>query len=305
MISLSLLCVLFGLAIFANWIAQKSEGSYLWLGIVAILLLFGRTMIMGQWLLLCIMLLGLLLEALWPRRWYNWASKETLESLGINSFASLVAIAVQALVFGDLMEDLPPGTGSWRFLPTEASLWLHVLVLVALLDFKRYWFHRLDHCSIFFWRFHKIHHELQELHCISGNRDYPTYNVGHVISDIVIVYLIGATKEAFALTLVIQVIFAVFIAHLNVNFPSVDEKFPWFAYLIVTPNFHAWHHTVHCRYDANLADIFPIWDVLFRTFEVPRGNPCDWQFGLQQSERLPQSVLEKLISPFINVSSTG
>jgi sterol desaturase/sphingolipid hydroxylase (fatty acid hydroxylase superfamily) len=300
-----LLCASLGFALFADWAKQKWERIFLGLGIVAVLLQLERIMFMGGWLLLSLILLGLLIESLAFRRWYyNWASKETLTSLGIGSCSRLLVIAVQALIFGNLMEDLPPGTGSWGFAVTGAALWLQVLVILVLLDFKKYWFHRLDHSVIFFWRFHKIHHGVSELHCLSP-RNHPIYNLGHIISDIGIVYLIGVTKEAFAISIVVYAIFAGLIAHINWDFPRcIDGKLPWFAYLIATPNVHAWHHTIHCRYDANLGDVFYIWDVLFGTFEVPRGNSCDWQFGLLESEQLPPSVLGQLMSPFTNLEKT-
>lgn len=139
------LCASFGFALFADWATQKWKRVSLWLGIVAVLLYLEREMLIEGWLLLGIILLCLLMESLRFRRWCNWASKEILQSLGISSCARLSVIAVQALIFRDLMADLPPGTGSWGFVATGASLWLQVLVLVVLTDFKRYWFHRLDH----------------------------------------------------------------------------------------------------------------------------------------------------------------
>ncbi|MEH2214347.1 sterol desaturase family protein [Nostoc sp.] len=294
-------CALLGLALFAGWVAPKWKRVYLCLAIVGIALFFGRTVILYNWLMPCIMLLILLIEAPWSQSWYNWSTKEILETLGINACADLSTIVVVALAFGHLLRDFPLGTGNWGLVTIGVPLWLQVVVFLVLIDFQRYWFHRLDHSFIFLWRFHKIHHGISKFNVISSQRAHPNHRIGNTICYLGIAYLIGITKEAYVLTLGCSLIFDIYLAHSNLNFPRLNEKFPWFAYLIVTPNFHGWHHTVHCRYNANLADFFPFWDILFGTFEKPYGNRCDWRFGLQESEQLPSSVLGQLMSPFNNI----
>jgi sterol desaturase/sphingolipid hydroxylase (fatty acid hydroxylase superfamily) len=298
LINLLLLCILFIICLLAEWTSQKWQQSFFWLSLVGLLVLLVTAIILHDWTRVGILLIGISIESLWFRQSNSWTSNETIVTLGINAFSGMIAIALQASLFGMLLKEFPSGTGHWGLVAFNTPLVLQIVIYLILEDFKRYCFHRLDHSSSFFWRFHRVHHGVAELNCITGSRDHPVFNLGHLTSDIGLAYLLGVTNEAFIIGLSIRMVFGGILPHFNVDFPSTTKTFPWWAYLIATPNFHAWHHTVHCRYDANLADVFPIWDVLFGTFEMPRGSSRDWQFGLKESEQLSQSVVGQLVSPF-------
>jgi sterol desaturase/sphingolipid hydroxylase (fatty acid hydroxylase superfamily) len=298
LINLLLLCLLLGVCLLGEWTSQKRQQVTLWLGIAGLLLLLATAIFVHDWTRVGILAIGIFLEFLWFRHSNHWVSQEALLTLGMNAFSGMIAIALQTFLFGALLKELPSGTGHWGLGALGTPLMLQIFIYLLLEDFKRYCFHRLDHSSAFFWRFHKIHHGVTELNCITGSRDHPVFNLGHLSSDIGLAYLLGITNEALVIGLSIRMVFGGILPHVNVDFPNTKQKFPWWAYLIATPNFHAWHHTVHCRYDANLADVFPLWDVLFGTFEMPRGSSRDWLFGLNESEQLPQSVVGQLVSPF-------
>ncbi|MBO1052849.1 MAG: sterol desaturase family protein [Dolichospermum sp. DET50] len=298
LINLLLLCILLGICLVAEWTAHKWQQAILWLSTAGLLILLVTAIILHDWTRVGILVIGIFLESLWFRQSNHWTSKETLITLGINAFSGMITISLQAFLFAVLLKEFPSGTGHWGLVALSTPLTLQIVIYLILEDFKRYCFHRLDHSSVFFWRFHKIHHGVTELNCITGSRDHPVFNLGHLTSDIGLAYLLGVTNEALVIGLSIRMVFGGILPHFNVDFPNTKKTFPWWAYLIATPNFHAWHHTVHCRYDANLADVFPIWDVLFGTFEMPRGSSCDWQFGLNESEQIPQSVVGQLVSPF-------
>lgn len=298
LINLLLLCILFGICLLTEWISHKWQQAFLWLSIAGLLVLFAIAISLRDWTRVGILMIGIFLESLWFRQSNNWTSNEILVTLGVNAFSGMIAIALQAFIFSVLLKEFPSGTGHWGLVALNTPLVLQIVTYLVLEDFKRYCFHRLDHYSVFFWRFHKIHHSVTELNCITGSRDHPVFHLGHLASDIGLAYLLGVTNEALVIALSIRMVFGGILPHFNVDFPNTKKTFPWWAYLIATPNFHAWHHTVHCRYDANLADVFPIWDVLFGTFEMPRGSSRDWQFGMNESEQLPQSVIGQLVSPF-------
>jgi sterol desaturase/sphingolipid hydroxylase (fatty acid hydroxylase superfamily) len=67
-------------------------------------------------------------------------------------------------------------------------------------------------------------------------------------------------------------------------------------YVISSPAFHRWHHTSASEgQDKNFAGFFPIWDLLFGTFYMPKGRqPTD--FGI--SDPIPGDILRQLIWPF-------
>jgi sterol desaturase/sphingolipid hydroxylase (fatty acid hydroxylase superfamily) len=46
-----------------------------------------------------------------------------------------------------------------------------------------------------------------------------------------------------------------------------------FKYVLATPVFHRWHHTpFEDGGDTNFAGTFPIWDILFGTFRMPKNR---------------------------------
>jgi sterol desaturase/sphingolipid hydroxylase (fatty acid hydroxylase superfamily) len=297
-IHLLLLCVLLGVGLLAEWMSRRWQQGVLWLGIAGLLLLLMIAIILQDWVRMGILAVGIFAELLWQRHRNPWPSHEVLLTLSMNAFSGLIEIALQLCLVSTLLQEFPSGTGHWSLAALGTPLGLQIFIYLVIEDFKRYCFHRLDHSSVFFWQFHKIHHGTVELNCITGSRDHPVFTLGHLISDIGLAYLLGITHEALIISLSIRMVFGGILPHFNVDFPDTKEVFPWWGYVIATPNFHAWHHTTLCRYDANLADMFPLWDILFGTFEKPCGSSRDWQFGLSEAERLPQSVVRQLVSPF-------
>jgi len=298
MIETIILLIFFIYISLSNYFTFQGKKKFSVLGIIAIILLFGKAITLQEWSILGTLFLALLIENIWSRKEFSWTSQENLLSLGISSFQSILVIGVQVAVYGKLLTEIPPGSGHWGLSFLGFPLIFQILIYLVIEDLKRYWFHRLDHSSSFFWRFHKIHHSPTQLNYIIGNRDYPTFGIGHMLSDIGLAYLLGITGNALIIGLAIRSFLGGFIAHTDVNFPPIQDKFPWWFYVIVTPNFHAWHHTTHCKYNANLADIFPFWDVMFGTFEAPYGDPQKWQFGLEKSSQIPNSIWGQLLSPF-------
>lgn len=301
LINFLLLACLFAICLLGEWISEKSKPGVVWLSFAGFFVLITIAIFLQDWVRVGILTLGLFLELLWFRQAINWASEEILLTLGISAFSGTIAIALQAFLFSVLLDKFPSGTQNWGLTAWGMPLLLQTVTYLVLEDLKRYSFHRLDHSSKFFWRFHKIHHGVTKLNCITGSRDHPVFNLGHWTSDIGLAYLLGVTPTALALGLSIRMVFGGILPHFNVDFPNTTQTFPWWAYLIATPNFHAWHHTLHCRPNANLADVFPFWDVLFGTFEKPRGSSRDWQFGLNDSEQLPPSIVGQLAAPFRRV----
>ena len=70
---------------------------------------------------------------------------------------------------------------------------------------------------------------------------------------------------------------------------NLDWSHGIFKKIIVSPNFHKWHHAdIPDAYDKNFASIFPFYDILFKSYFCPgsaktvptgfNGNPGD-QFG--------------------------
>jgi sterol desaturase/sphingolipid hydroxylase (fatty acid hydroxylase superfamily) len=167
--------------------------------------------------------------------------------------------------------------------------WLQVLAAVAVTDFTAYWVHRVSHASPF-WRFHAIHHSSQELNWLSASRVHPVYDLVLRIIKVTPLALLGFHPLVLVKAIPILTIWAVFI-HSNLSWGFGPLK-----YVITTPRFHRWHHAASGQGRAqNLAGFFPVLDLAFGTFFLPR-NKMPTRFGTPVGE-VPETLWGQLIYP--------
>nr|WP_286185403.1 sterol desaturase family protein [Acidovorax cavernicola] len=141
-------------------------------------------------------------------------------------------------------------------LPFGAAL----LLLMLITDFARYWLHRFYHETAIGWRLHAIHHSAEHMDWISGSR---THGIETVLSTVVILapaFLLGFSQGVINVYILIAGAQAVF------NHTNASVRLGPLRYLIVTPNFHHWHHSRDAEgLDRCYAAHFAFWDYLFGT----------------------------------------
>jgi sterol desaturase/sphingolipid hydroxylase (fatty acid hydroxylase superfamily) len=70
-----------------------------------------------------------------------------------------------------------------------------------------------------------------------------------------------------------------------------------FKYVLATPVFHRWHHTsLEEGGNTNFAGTFPVWDILFGTFRMPKGE-LPKVYGIDE-EAFPSEIAGQLVYPF-------
>ena len=87
-------------------------------------------------------------------------------------------------------------------------------------------------------------------------------------------------------------------SHSNVKLPAAVDRV--LRYLVVTPNLHRIHHsTWQPETDSNFSAVFPIWDIIFRTFRpTPRRDHRIMPLGLEEIRgSLANRLLWLLLSP--------
>ena len=84
-------------------------------------------------------------------------------------------------------------------------------------------------------------------------------------------------------------------SHIWVRWPD-----PWSRFF-GSPAHHQVHHSCHpAHVNKNFAFMFPLWDVLFGTFEMPVSNG-DVAFGLGEGQEVEfTSCLELYFAPFLS-----
>jgi sterol desaturase/sphingolipid hydroxylase (fatty acid hydroxylase superfamily) len=168
-------------------------------------------------------------------------------------------------------------------------LWLQAIQIFVIGDFLGYWQHRWFHGG-WRWRFHAIHHSSTELDWLSSVRLHPVNDMLARIIVAIPIVLLGYNVGAVALFTLFTTIYAITL-HANLSWTYGPLR-----YVIASPAFHRWHHTsAEEGRDRNFAGFFPLWDLLFGTFHMPRGRQPD-RFGVD--DPVPEGLLGQLAWPF-------
>jgi len=158
--------------------------------------------------------------------------------------------------------DALAGAGAWvQGLPLG---WQLLLLLVAT-DLCQYWLHRGFHGRLL-WPFHAIHHGAEEVNWTTTFRVHPVNYLMLNTSLAVLAKLMGFSELCLLLAAPIF-FFSGALVHANLGWTWGPLR-----YVFASPVFHRWHHAAdpECQ-GSNFAPMFPVWDLAFGTFHMPRG----------------------------------
>jgi sterol desaturase/sphingolipid hydroxylase (fatty acid hydroxylase superfamily) len=174
---------------------------------------------------------------------------------------------------------------------------LQLLELLFAADLIGYLTHRLFHGRRL-WPIHAVHHSAERLTWLSSVRGHPINEVVNKVAVIFPLLLLGFDRTVTLSVAPLLVFYAIFLhANLRWNFGPL-------RYVIATPVFHRWHHTSEAEgLDKNFAGFFPVIDVLFGTFYMPRGKQPR-RFGVPGLD-MPPDLLGQLAYPFRARSPRG
>jgi len=177
-------------------------------------------------------------------------------------------------------------------LPTEVAVGL----AVALVAVGNYWGHRLTHQVPFLWRFHSVHHSIEQMDWVASGRLHPLDQAFTQAFTVFPLVLLGYGAGVFGGVAVFITLLALF-QHANVRL-----RFPGVRWVINTPEWHHWHHAIDVdARDKNFG--LPVVDKLFGTAYLPKGaRPV--AFGT--SSPVPaDGYLRHLAYPFSAVAKTA
>jgi sterol desaturase/sphingolipid hydroxylase (fatty acid hydroxylase superfamily) len=202
-------------------------------------------------------------------------------------FVVLVAVALFALLAYGRVDKLEimAGFGPLSRLPPFAQ----ALMMLVLADFIGYWMHRLFHGRRL-WKFHAVHHSSTTLDWLSSVRAHP---VNELVSRLATTLPLLALGFAPSAALWVAPVFALFAILLHAN---LDWDFGPLRCVVASPVFHRWHHSTDPgAQDVNFAGLFPLWDILFGTYHMPRGRVPE-RFGTDTP--VPDGLFAQLAYPF-------
>lgn len=238
-------------------------------------------------------------EGFWPSipKQPKWRRGVGLDSLYwfitpmISQVLSMISIAVLLLPLYVLMgrslewNHILAGYGWMGKLP----LWLQGAIAIVVGDFIGYWTHRWHHTPQL-WDYHAVHHSSDTLDWLSAVRLHPINDVISRVMQASPLLLLGMSPLAVELYVPFLSSYVAFI-HANVSW-----TYGPFRYVLASPAFHRWHHTMDEEgWGKNFAGLFPIYDVIFGTFYMPRGRQPR-NFGID--EKMTENFIGQLLYPF-------
>jgi sterol desaturase/sphingolipid hydroxylase (fatty acid hydroxylase superfamily) len=269
--------------------------------LLAFVVSFGQTLMKNLPISLGLAIVFTVLTSFWAcnpgQAW--WRKRDIVTDLCYWFFIPVIArylrigllIAGAALLFNITTADgliafYDNGHGPLAALPLPVQM---VIFLVGE-DIILYWSHRWFHGHSM-WKYHAVHHSSEELEWISAARFHPVELFLRSVAADVIMLLIGISPN------VLIVLGPLTIAHSAFVHANLDWTLGPFKYVIAGPVFHRWHHTAPERGgDKNFASTFPILDIIFGTFYMPKGELPD-HYGVGDSD-YPMGFAAQLMHPF-------
>ena len=171
------------------------------------------------------------------------------------------------------------------------NFFVAVFLIVLVADLVQYWTHRAYHEVPLLWRLHAVHHSVKSMDWLAGSRQ-------HIIELLITrtlvlapIYVLGFSKEVIDAYIVIVGFQAVF------NHANVSVRLGPLRYVIVTPNFHHWHHSQDKEaLDRNYAAHFAFLDYAFGT-AVKADREWPERYGVL-GDYVPNGFLKQLVFPF-------
>ncbi len=179
----------------------------------------------------------------------------------------------------------------------EIPFLLQVPLVILVADLVQYWAHRAYHEVGFLWRFHSVHHSAPHMDWLAGSRQHILELIGTRIAVLAPIFLLGFSQRAIDAYVIIVGFQAVF------NHCNVDVRLGWLRYVIVTPNFHHWHHSQDTEaIDRNYAAHFAFLDYLFGT-AVSADRIWPKKYGVV-GDYMPLGFLKQQLFPFVGSTET-
>jgi sterol desaturase/sphingolipid hydroxylase (fatty acid hydroxylase superfamily) len=201
----------------------------------------------------------------------NVVSQGFTDLLHLIGMENIVAIQVQAFPF-----------------------WAKLVIMFVIADFINWNIHRLLHLSPRLWKFHKVHHSVEEMGFAAHMRFHFMESVIYKTLQYIPLAMIG-----FGLTdFFIVHITALAIGHLN--HANIKLSYGPLKYIFNNPAMHIWHHAKEIPgrpTGANYGISLSIWDYIFRTAYLPHDGR-DIELGFKNIESYPQDFPKQVVEPF-------
>ena len=172
------------------------------------------------------------------------------------------------------------------------NFWVALFLIVLVADLVQYWTHRAYHEVPLLWRLHAVHHSVKSMDWLAGSRQHILELIITRTLVLAPIYVLGFSKEVIDAYIIIVGFQAVF------NHANVSVRLGPLRYVIVTPNFHHWHHSQDDEaIDKNYAAHFAFIDHAFGT-AVKSDREWPEHYGVV-GDYVPNGFFKQLAFPFV------
>ncbi len=172
------------------------------------------------------------------------------------------------------------------------NFWVALFLIVLVADLVQYATHRAYHEVPLLWRLHAVHHSVKSMDWLAGSRQHILELIITRTLVLAPIYVLGFSKEVIDAYIIIVGFQAVF------NHANVSVRLGPLRYVIVTPNFHHWHHSQDdAAIDKNYAAHFAFIDYAFGT-AVQSDRKWPEHYGVV-GDYVPNGFVKQLAFPFV------
>jgi sterol desaturase/sphingolipid hydroxylase (fatty acid hydroxylase superfamily) len=235
--------------------------------------------------------------ALHPRKLFRKAFGTDVVYFFLSGLAPKLLLVVPiSLVAAGVHRVVPIGFYYWV---AEIPLGLRFAAAIVVGEIGAYWGHRWSHEIPILWRFHAVHHGVEEVDWLVNSHAHPLDLVFTRLCGLFPMYVLGLAQPMSNGLDMVPILFIVvgtawgFFIHANVRW-----RLGWLEGLVSSPAFHHWHHTNDGpeRINKNYSALLPWVDRCFGTFYLPKQA---WPMKYGTDAPTPSSLAGQLFRPFV------
>ena len=168
-------------------------------------------------------------------------------------------------------------------------IWVQLPIAILLSDIGFYSVHRTFHKVPWLWKFHSIHHSIEELDWLAGHRVHPVDQILTKGASLVPVFALGFSE------LTVAIYAGIYYWQSLLVHSNVDLRLGPLRWVVALPQFHHWHHANHREaYDKNFAGQLSFLDAMFGTLHLP-AHAVPERYGTP--EPVPKKYVDQFFYP--------
>ena len=182
--------------------------------------------------------------------------------------------------------------------PIQIGTIFQLIEVLLIADTGFYFAHRMFHAVPFLWRFHAVHHSIEELDWLAAHRVHPVDQITTTFISLAPIFVLGFSDASVLIfALVYQWHSLLIHANVKINFGPLK-------WVVSSPQFHHWHHANQREaYDKNFSAQLPFIDRLFGTMFLPKEFTHPDRYGTD--DPVPNFYHKQFLYPFLRALKSG